>query len=324
MKATPVISVIVVNYNGLPYIDKCLTSILNQDYKNYEVIFVDNASTDGSLEFVKNKFPDVVTVAGSINTGYCGGINAGCSVANGKYIAPINVDTRVDSQWLSAMENFMELNTSVGAVTPKILLMDRPDYINTMGLDIHVSGLAFCRNLGKRNNTSYLPEKVSGISGCSFMIKRETLVKIGGMPEECFMANDDVILSWLINLMGLEIFCVPESVVYHQYHQNLNPSKVYNLEKNRYFLLGYGYKPVTFWLLSPILAITEIATICFAAIKGSKYIEAKLKAFTAFWREREIVKRRREQYEKLRDISDRKLLLKLKWIIKTGHLLSPF
>jgi len=324
MKKKPVISVIVVNYNGLSHIDTCLNSVLHQSYTDYEVIFVDNASSDESLEYAKSKYPGIKFVVNDKNLGYAGGINSAIQYAEGSYLAPLNLDTEVDINWLYGMVEFMQNNPDAGAVTPKILFFTKRDRINTMGLDIHVSGLAFCKNIGKRSDKFNLIERVSGISGCSYMVRKEIFSLIGGIPEECFMANDDVILSWLINLMGYNMYCIPESVVYHKYHMDLTPEKLYKLEKNRYLLLGYGYKKMTLRMLSPFLAIMELITIIFTMIKGRKYLKAKLAALADYRHEHSLVEQRRKQYDGIRRINERQLLARFKWIIKPGQLLYPF
>ena len=96
MQHTQKVSVITVNYNGMPYIDSCISSVLKQTYSNFEVILVDNNSTDGSLSYARTKFPDLIFVVNHRNLGYAGGINSGLAQATGEYIAPLNIDTEVE------------------------------------------------------------------------------------------------------------------------------------------------------------------------------------------------------------------------------------
>lgn len=315
MLAQKKVSIIIVNYNGLNHLEACLTSVLSQTYKDFEIIFVDNKSIDGSFEYAKTKFPGLIYVENDVNLGYADGINSALNKVHGDYIAPLNIDTEVDMDWLRNMVNFMESYPKVGAVTPKILLFDRRDTINTMGLNIHVSGLGFCRNLYKQNVGVLKPEpeRVSGISGCSFLIRRELLEKIGGMPENCFMGTDDVILSWIINLMDYEIYCIPEAIVFHKYKLKMNPQKFFREEKSRLELIFSVMRPTTLILCSPFFASIEIMMIIYSILKGKRYIKAKFEVFVTLWSERSLILKKRRQYRTLRKISELLLLRKLKW-----------
>ena len=316
------VSVIVVNYNGMSHIDACIPSVLQQSYKNFEVIFVDNNSSDGSLDYAQNKFPSVTFVVGKENTGYAGGINAGLVHATGDYIAPLNIDTEVDPNWLSAMVKFLDANPKTGAVTPKILLFHDRDRINARGLSIHISGLGFCRGLGKKDDAATTPEKVSGISGCSYVIRREILERMGGAPEDCFMGNDDVIVSWLVNLMGYDLYCIPESVVYHKYTLKMTPAKFYALEKNRLVLLLSTLKPMTRIACSPVFAIMELLIAGYSLLKGKAYVQARLSAVSDAWKDKERIKQKRERYNRIRKISDFALLRRLRWNIQWDQLIK--
>ena len=306
------VSVILVNYNGMPHLDVCIPSVLKQSYTDFELIFVDNNSGDGSLEYAQNKFPNLTFVANDENLGYAGGINSGLASATGDYIAPLNIDTEVAPDWLSTMVAFLDENPQAGAVTPKVLLFDRRTKINAMGLNIHISGLGFCRGLGTEDNNSALPEQVPGVSGCSYLIRREILEEMGGAPQECFMGNDDVIVSWLVNLMGYEIYCVPEAVVYHKYKLQMSPQKLYSLEKNRQELLLYSLKPWTIAACFPVLAAIEVWIVGYALLRGRAYLKAKFGAVRAVSTDKEYIRGKKARVQKIRTISDFRLLSNLK------------
>ena len=315
------VSVILVNYNSMPHLDTCISSVLHQTHPSFEIIFVDNNSSDGSLEYARRKFPQLIFVANNRNLGYAGGINAGLVHATGEYIAPLNIDTEVSPNLLAVMVSFLDENPHAGVVTPKILLFDDRSKINTMGSNIHVTGLGFCRGLNKLDDHSTSPQKVSGVSGCSYLIRREIFEKMGGAPEENFMGNDDVVVSWLVNLMDYEIYCLPEAVVYHKYTLKMNPEKFFQLEKNRYLLLLYSLKPLTFVVLAPVFVFTEFLIFGYSLLKGRRYIQAKFKAYGAVWQSRKYIGERRTEVQKLRRISDFQLLKRLKWNLEWGQLL---
>jgi GT2 family glycosyltransferase len=313
-------SVIVVNYNGMSHLDACISSVLKQSYTNFEVIFVDNNSSDGSLEYARKKFPNLTFVINDENLGYAGGINSGLTHATSEYIAPLNIDTEVAPNWLGTMIAFLDENPQAGAVTPKVLLFDDRTKINAMGLNIHITGLGFCRNLGKKDDISIIPENVSGVSGCSYLIKREILEEMGGAPQECFMGNDDVIVSWLLRLMGYEIYCVPEAVVYHKYKLKMNPDKLYSLEKNRQALLLYSLKPSTIVVYFPIIAAVEVLIIGYALLRGKAYLRAKFGALRSLGKDKNYIKEKGVQIQKIRRISDFRLFRNLKLTLEWGQI----
>jgi len=314
------VSVIVVNFNGMPHIDACLDSLSNQTYEHFEVIFVDNNSSDGSLQYARNKSPQLVFVENSKNLGYAGGINCGLAHATGEYIAPLNIDTEAAPNWLGAMVSFLDENPHVAAVTPKILLFYDRGKINALGLNIHVTGLGFCRRLGNLDDGTTSPEKVSGVSGCSYLIRREIFERMGGAPEECFMGNDDVIVSWLVALMGYDMYCVPDSVIYHKYMLKMNPEKLFRLEKYRQMLLLTSLRTSTLVICLPVFGLIEALIFGYCLLKGKQYMRAKLEAYTSVLADNDIRRKRRLQYRSLARISDFALFRRLSWNLEWSQL----
>jgi GT2 family glycosyltransferase/glycosyltransferase involved in cell wall biosynthesis len=308
----PKVSIIIVSFNSFEHLDTCLSSVLKQTYPNFEVILSDNASTDGTLEYVSAQFPDVILVKNNENLGWANGINAALPLTSGFYIAPLNVDTEVTPGWLTAMVDFLDSHPEVGAVTPKILLFDDRTRINTMGHNVHISGLSFCRKLYQKDYISDIPEKVSGISGCSYLIRRSTLDRMGGLPRDSFMSNDDVIVSWLLHLMGFRIYCITNSVMYHKYQLKMNPAKLYRLEKDRGELILSMLKPLTLVVMSPVFLAVELMIIAYSLVKGKAYSKAKLSDLESLWGKRHVITEKRRQYQRLRVVSDRRLLRSLR------------
>jgi GT2 family glycosyltransferase len=314
-------SVILVNYNGMSHLDACISSVLKQSYPDFEIIFVENNSSDGSLEYARNNFPDLRFVTNNENLGYAGGINSGLIHATGDYIAPLNVDTEVTPNWLAGMVAFLDDNPQAGAVTPKVLLFDDRTKINALGLNIHIAGLGFCRGLGKEDDNSIIAENVPGVSGCSYLIRRHLLEQMGGAPGWCFMGNDDVIVSWLLRLMGYEVYCLPESIVFHKYNLKMDPEKLFRLEQNRQTLLLSTLRPLTLLACLPIFLAIELMITVYSLAKGRSYIRAKFGSLASLWRERSSIRERRDQYKSLRKIPDFALFRRLNWNLEWAQLL---
>jgi GT2 family glycosyltransferase len=312
------VSVIIVIHNGMQDIDRCIRSVLQSDHADLEVVAVDNDSIDGSAQYIRTTFPSVIVVETEENLGYAGGINAGLACASGKYVAPLNMDTEVAQHWLKPMVDFLEANPSAGAVTPKILLDHDRMRVNTMGGNIHVTGLSFCRGHDRLSrDISEAPEPVPGISGASYVMRRDVLDLAGGAPAWCFMGNDDVVLSWTLHLMGYNLYCVPQSVVYHDYQLVVDPTKYFILERNRLAMVLSCLKASTLFLGLPLWALSEVAILGYSLLKGTAFLRAKLKAYSALWQDRDGIRERRGQIQRLRCISDwqlfRRLRVNLDW-----------
>ncbi|MFC2052214.1 glycosyltransferase family 2 protein [Chloroflexota bacterium] len=312
LRARRRVSVIIVSYNGMPHLEACISSVLRQTYPNFEVILVDNHSTDGSLEHFRNRFPTVQIVASETNLGYANGINKGFEFASGEYIAPLIQDTMVDPNWLANLVRCLDENPTVGAVTPKILLFHDRDRINTLGLSIHITGIGFARALNQASSQHLGHSlRVAGVSGCSYLIRREILEQIGGINENCFMAYDDTDLSWVVNLLGYDIYCILDSLVYHKFQIKMYPKKFFELECQRPALLLATLKPGTFAICFPALVFTEALMAGYCLIRGRAYINAKLKAVSWVYHNWASIKKRRAKLQKLRAISDLQLLKRL-------------
>ncbi|GFP43541.1 rhamnosyltransferase, partial [Candidatus Hakubella thermalkaliphila] len=134
----PLVSVVILNYNGMKYINQCLESVLSTDYPNFEVIFVDNSSTDGSLEYVNGRFRGnqcFRIVANSNNYGFAEGNNVGVRHSMGTYIVFLNIDTEVDPRWLKELITVVESDQTIGAAQCKLLMMhDRRRFDSAGGL----------------------------------------------------------------------------------------------------------------------------------------------------------------------------------------------
>ena len=316
------VSVIIVNYNGISYLETCLCSVLAQNLPDFEVILVDNKSSDGSLEYVRRMFPDLLVVANEKNLGYTGGINSGISHAKGRYFAPLNVDTEVEKNWLGAMVEFMDANPDAGAVTPKSLLYRDRGKVGVMGLNMHITGLGFVRGLNRQD--SDLPKEpfqVASVSGCSFLIRREIVELMGGLNEDNFMYYDDVDLSWVVNMMGYRIYCVPQSVVYHEYELKMTPQKIFWLEYGRANAILCYLKPPTLVALLPFLMLTETLIMGYCVIRGPRYVWAKLRAWFSIASNMRSLLRRRRQVQKLRELSDFQLIRRFKLNYEWGQVL---
>ncbi len=308
------VSVIVVCYNGRAYLEPCLSRILAQSYCPRQVILVDNASTDGSAEYARQRFAGKVTViASDHNSGYMGAVNRGLQHVTGDYVAILNQDTEPDERWLAPLASFLDEHPLVGAVTSRVLLAEQRDRVNALGLEIHVAGLGFNRGLGNGDSsTGSFPFSVAGVHGSSFLIRRHLLTQIAPIVQDCFLYHEDVQTSWLIHMMGYQIYCVPDSVVYHHYALHMFPNKLFLLERNRWEMLTYSLEFRSLLRYLPVLAMTELLIIGYSFLRGPRHVWAKARAYKAIWRKRKAIRRKRAVVQGIRVMPDSQFLPRFK------------
>jgi GT2 family glycosyltransferase len=218
----PLISVIIVNYNGIEFVDVCLKSVLSARYLNFEVIFVDNGSTDGSREFVKNKFandPRMRFLDNGSSLGPAVGRNKGANLARGKYLVFLDNDTRVDPEGLRELAAVFESDPSVGAAQAKLLRMDTDNLYDCAGDYLGPLGFLIERSRGAKDKGQfdYIGDILSAKSAAS-AIRADLFRGVGGFDEDYYMYLEETDLSWRVWLAGLRVVFVPGAIVYHAFN----------------------------------------------------------------------------------------------------------
>lgn len=215
------VSVIIVNRNGMEFVDACLRSVLNSAYTDFEVIFVDNASTDGSREHVQKAFSQEPRLRVVVNEGSLGpavGRNRGIAAAGGRYIAFLDNDTEVDPSWLRELAAVLDADPSIGAAQSKLLKIGERDVFDYAGDFLTSLGFLSERARGAKDTGQF--DRVSDIfsaKSAASIIRRDVLDKVGGFDEDFYMYLEETDLCWRVWLAGLRVVFVPGSRVYHAY-----------------------------------------------------------------------------------------------------------
>ena len=211
----PEVSIVIVTWNGRRYLDACLRAVEAQRSVSAEVILVDNASTDGTAEFVRARFPRVRVIVLAENRGFAGGNNAGAREAHGEYVAFLNNDTVADSSWLRALRTGIELSSGFALATSRIVYMHDPSVIDSAGDGLFRWGGAFKRLHGERAELTGAAAEVFGVCGGACLMPKAVFDELGGFDDDFFASHEDVDLSYRARLRGYRCRYVPEAIVRH-------------------------------------------------------------------------------------------------------------
>ena len=271
-KSPAVISVVVVNYNRAEMLESCLASLGRQTFREFEVVVVDNGSSDSSPGYIKSCLGGLVDKAvflGS-NTGFTGGCNRGIEQSSGEYIALINNDAEAEPEWLSSLIAAAEKQSSAGMWASKILFHGT-DIIDKAGHLIFPDGQNRGRGTGEKDLGQYqVSEEVLLPDGCAAMYRRELLEETGGFDEDFFAYADDADLGLRARWLGWACFYVPEAVVYHHHSSttgSFDPGKIYWVERNRIWLAVKNF-PLSLLLLSPLFTVYRNFWNLLSAVSG--------------------------------------------------------
>ncbi len=212
----PLVSVVVINWNGKQHLPPCLDSLRGQTYPRVEVIVADNASTDGSQALVREQYPAVKLVALPENRGFTGGNNAGIEASTGEIVILLNNDTEVDAGWVGAVVDAFERHPDAGMVASKMLLFDRRDTFHTAGDYYQLDGMPGNRGVWQQDTGQYdADEYVWGACGGAMAVRRGVLDRVGLLDDDFFFSAEDVDFAWRAQLAGFRCVYAPQAVVYH-------------------------------------------------------------------------------------------------------------
>lgn len=287
------VAVIVINWNGKHLLEECLSSVENQDYNNFKIIFVDNGSKDESVEFVKNKFPKVEIISLDKNTGFAKANNIGIHKAFEDLavedIAILNNDAVVEKNWLAEMMKIILQDDKIGSVAPKIKKYYKRNIIDSIGNAIHLDGGGVSNHINKVDNGQFDNIKeLFGPSGCAALYSKKMLkdVEINGefFDNDFFAYFEDIDLNWRAKLRGWKCLFAPKAVVYHKHSETTglySPFKAFYTHRNRYFVIVKNYPSFLFPMAILNIFLGYIYSVL--SIKKNKGPSARLMEKTSFF-----------------------------------------
>jgi GT2 family glycosyltransferase len=294
-------SVIVINWNGRQHLQACLDALLAQQGVAFETLVVDNASTDGSADFVRERFPSVRLVALDTNRGFAGGNNAAAREARGRHLVFLNNDTVVEPGWLAALRGAVDEPAGFTLATSRVVYMHDPAVIDSAGDGVLQWGAAFKRFHGTRAAEAARSGEVFGVCGAACVVVKAVFDELGGFDEHFFISHEDVDLSYRARLLGYRCRYAADAVVRHHGSATLGRTSafaVYHGQRNLEWMYLKN-SPVTILLRSmPGHVIYTAAAAGYFARLGllGAFLRGKLAAIAGVprvLRQRAVVQRTR-------------------------------
>ena len=252
----PKVSVIIPNCNGEALLPDCLGSLRRQNFTDFEVLLVDNGSTDRSVSVAQQLMPGVRVLELGQNTGFAAACNRGMATAAGEYLVLLNNDTEAAPDFLGELATTLANRPQVGMVAPKILnYADRRQIDSVGGLLLTVDGIGQGRGRGELDRGQYDDlDEVLLPSGCAALYRRDMIREIGGFDPAFFAYCEDADLGLRGRRQGWQAVAAPRAVVYHKYSASTGgrhtPFKLFQVERNHYWVVIRNY-PWPYLLLLP-------------------------------------------------------------------------
>ncbi|WP_109830679.1 glycosyltransferase family 2 protein [Reichenbachiella versicolor] len=297
-------AVVILNYNGEEFLKTFLTNVV-ENSPSADVIVADNLSSDGSVDFLKSNHPDVQLIELDQNYGFTGGYNRVISKLDYEYTVLLNSDIEVAPNWLEPIINFMDSNPKVAACQPKILDYNQKEYFEYAGAAggfIDTLGFPYCRgrvfdSLEKDSGQYNSPLQVFWATGAAMFVRTKLYNEVGGLDEDFFAHMEEIDLCWRLQRAGHEIYCIPDSTVYHVGGGTLNkinPRKTYfNFRNNLAMILKNESAINLVWKIPVKLTLDGIAAIKLWKDHSFGHFIAVIKAHFHFYAKASIHWRKR-------------------------------
>ena len=266
------VSVVIPNYNGAAYLKACLDSLYHQTFSDFEIILVDNASTDGSYEMAVSDYPDVRFRRLDSNTGFCHAVNTGIEMSDAEYVLLLNNDTWCAPEFVEALLSGIRRHPDAFCVQARMVRMDDPSRLDNAGDFYCALGWAF--SMGKDLPAGSFAKERRIFSGCAgaALYRRAFLDRIGLFDEVHFAYLEDVDLGYRSLLAGYENWYIPEAVVHHAGSaasgSRHNSFKVWHTVRNNLYMVRKNMPLPQLVLNAPLLFAGWLVKAVYFARKG--------------------------------------------------------
>lgn len=273
------ISVIIPNYNGEKIIDGCIQSLLQQEYKDFNIIVVDNNSTDDSVKIIEEKYPSITLIKNNENLGFAAAVNIGIKVSKSDFVALLNNDTEVDTKWLGNLYSVVSKDDKIFSASSKMIRFYERDIIDDAGDQYNLLGWSYKRGDGAAIEKFSKNKVVFSTCAGAGLYRRKVFEEIGYFDENFFAYLEDIDVSFRGNIHGYKNVYVNDAIVYHMVSATSgsrhNEFKVKLASRNSIYLIRKNM-PLIFTIINlPFLILGIIVKYIFFLRKslGKEYIE---------------------------------------------------
>lgn len=295
----PLVSVVIVNWNGEGILEQCLQAILKQTFQHYEVILVDNASTDKSLDYVEEYYPEIQVIKLERNLGFAEANNIGVRHARGQWLALLNNDAFPAVDWLEQLYGARKRNPEYAFFASKLINAQDQSSVESTGDIYHVSGNAWHRdyNLFEEQAIDDEGEVFSACAAAAFY-NRQAFEKVGGFDEDYFSHIEDIDLGFRLQLYGYRCMYVPSAKVLHIGSASFGKESdhtVYQVHRNTVWTYFKNMPTRQLWKFLPAHLVSNVIFLIFYSLRGQWRAIWKAK-FDAF-RQLPNILRKRKQFQ---------------------------
>ncbi len=274
MQPLPLVSIIIVTWNSKKYLSNCLEHLLAQSFRDFEIILVDNGSSDGALDGMQEKYPSLnLRIHGlKTNIGFAAANNIGARLARGYWLTLLNTDAFPNPDWLSNLISAANKDPRFSSFSSRQIKADEPHLLDGAGDVYHISGFAWKRYLGY-SSENYGTESKETFSPCAaaVMYSREAFLEVGGFDEDLFSYYEDVDLGFRLRLAGYRSLYVADAVVEHVGSGALGVQSdfaFYYCHRNLVWIYFANMPLPYLWFYMPIHIMTNLVYLLFYTLKG--------------------------------------------------------
>lgn len=301
------LAIVILNWNGRHFLEKFLPTLLANCNEDSEVVIIDNASSDDSVAFLAENYPQLRVIINEENYGFAKGYNVGLRQIEAKYYCLLNSDIEVTPQWTEPVIAQMEADEQIAAVQPKLLSYHNRkqfEYAGAAGGFLDKYGYPFCRgrffDVLEEDDGQYDSDiQIFWASGAALFVRSEIFHKLGGLDDDFFAHMEEIDFCWRINNAGYKIMCNPQSVVYHIGGGTLpkdNSFKTYLNYRNDLFLLLKNLPKRRLFITFFIRFFLDILAAFVFLLQGHKKdFTAVFRAMREFWKGAKAMKQKRGQ-----------------------------
>lgn len=266
------VSVIIPNYNGMQYVKRCLDSLMAQTLKDWEILFIDNGSADGSRELVEKEYPLVKVIALPENLGFCGAVNIGIRAATAPYVVLLNNDTEAEPEFLQELYDGIRRKPRAFSGGAMMLQFHDRKKIDDAGNFYNALGWAFALGKGKPAADYNKERKIFSACGGAAIYRKDLLEELGYFDEEHFAYLEDTDIGYRAQIAGYENWYFPKAKVYHvgsgTSGSRYNQFKIRYSSRNNIYMIYKNMPILQIVLNMPLLVAGFTVKLLFFSFKG--------------------------------------------------------